>query len=181
MKRIGLVFGLASLAFMGHAALADTYGFKGFNLGSHITLAASNPKYDCRTVTTPTADQICSLGKDETETLAGARVESLFLFYDQSRLTGLTAHVPEAAFQGVVSALETKYGPSARRTETLRNLKGDTYENHIHAWRQAGQSIVAQRYAGRLDRSSVRIADDAAAQRVQQRRAALKQNPAGDL
>jgi len=180
LKPVGF-FCLGILALAGMSAHAGPYGFKDFSLGSHITLAANNPKYECRAVTTPTADQICSLGKDESETLAGARVESLFLFYDQSLLTGLTAHVPETAFHTVVSALETKYGPSARRTETLRNLKGDAFENQIHTWHQSGQSITAQRYAGRLDRASVRIADDQAVQRVQHRRAVLKHNPAGDL
>lgn len=170
----------AGLAFA-LPAQAEGYGFKGVTLGSHIGLVANDPKYDCRYVTTPTADRVCGLRKDETETMAGARVDSVFYYYDQSALTGIVIHLPEEQFQSVVAALTTKYGNAARSTETLRNLKGRPFENHIYRWHQPGQSIVAQRYSGRLDRASVRIADDLAAGRIKERRERLAREPQQDL
>lgn len=162
-------------------ALAESYGFKGVALGSHIGLVASDPKYDCRYVMTPIADRVCGLRRDETETMAGARVDSVFYYYDQSALTGIVIHLPEEKFQSVVAALAAKYGSAARSTETLKNLKGKPFENHIYTWRQPGQSIVAQRYSGRLDRASVRIADDLAEGRIKERRQRIAREPKQDL
>lgn len=163
------------------AVLAESYGFKGVVLGSHVSQIANNPKYDCRAVKTPTADRVCGLRKDETETMAGVPVDAIFYFYDQSALTGISIHLPEKHFKAVVSALTSKYGASARSVETVKNLGGDPFENHIHSWHQEGQSMVAQRYSGRLDKSSVRISDDNADQRIKERRERIKQKPASDL
>lgn len=163
------------------AAQAESYGFKGVDLGSHVSLIANNPKYDCRAVKTPTADRVCGLRKDETETMAGLPIDSIFYFYDQSALTGITIHLPEKHFQAVVSALVARYGASARTMETVKNLRGRPFENQIDTWRKEGQSMVAQRYSGRLDQSSVRISDDRAAERIKTRRDRIRQEPGSDL
>jgi hypothetical protein len=162
-------------------AQAESYGFKTATLGSHLGLIANNPKYDCRAVKTPTADRVCSLGKDETETMAGVPLRSVFYFYDQSALTGIVIHLDEARFQTVVDALATKYGPAKRSSETVKNLSGKAFENVIHTWRQGNESIVAQRYSGRLDQSSIRISDDTATARIKQRREQNTRQPERDL
>jgi hypothetical protein len=171
-----LAAGLAS-----PSASADPYGFKGVVLGSHVSQIANNPKFDCKAVTTPSADRICSLGKDETETIAGARVDSLFYFYDLSSLTGITISLPEKNFQVVVKALGDKYGAPARSMETVKTLSDKTFENTIYRWRQPGQAIEAQRYAGRVDRSTIRIVDETAPQRIKQRREQIARQPHTDL
>lgn len=163
------------------AALAERYGFKGILLGSHVSLIANNPKYDCRPVKTPTADRVCSLRKDEVETMAGVPVDAIFYFYDQSALTGISIHLPEKHFKEVVSALTSKYGASARIVETVKNFSGESFQNQVHTWRQDGESLVAQRYSGRLDKSSVRITDDGAAARIRARRERIQQEPHSDL
>lgn len=163
------------------ATQAESYGFKGASLGSHLGLIANNPKYDCRAVRTPTADRVCALGKDETETMAGVPVRSVFYFYDQSILTGVVVHLDETRFQTVLAALTGKYGPSTHATETVKNLGGKPFENQIHTWRQGGESIVAQRYSGRLDQSSIRILDDSAAARIKERRERTARQPERDL
>lgn len=185
MKRIAplaftAILTLASLAAMPSAG-AEAYGFKGALLGSHVGLVANNPKYDCRAVNTPTADRVCGLRKDEQETMAGVPVESVFYYYDQGLLTGVVVHLDEKRFQTVVEALRVKYGSPVTTTETLKTLAGTAFENRIHTWRQAGQSIVAQRYSGRVDKSSIRILDDGAAERIRQRRDAVAKQPARDL
>ena len=63
----------------------------------------------------------------------------------------------------------------------IKNLKGEAFENLIYTWRAKGESIVAERYSGRIDRSSVRIAEDAAAQRIRARREAATREPGKDL
>lgn len=161
--------------------MAEPFGFKGVLLGSHIGQIANNPKFTCNPARTPTADRICSLGKDESETIAGGRLDSLFYFYDQSTLTGITLSLDEKHFQAMVKALEGKYGAPERTAEPVKTLSGTASENVIHTWRQPGQSIVAQRFAGRIDKSSLRISDDTAPSRIKQRREQTEKQPHRDL
>jgi hypothetical protein len=172
--------GFATLLLSG-LAQAEPYGFKGATLGSNVGLIASNSKYGCRSVKTPSGDRICSLLKDETETMAGVPVDSLFYFYDQSALTDIVIGLDEKNFELVVKALGAKYGIPARSTEIVKNLKDRSFENHIYTWHQPGESIVAQRYSGRLDRSSIRIRDETAAQRIRLRRELIEKQPQQDL
>lgn len=174
---------LAGLATLLLATLvqADSYGIKGVTLGSHISLIASDPKFICRPVKSPTGDRICSLGKNETETIVGAAVHSMFYYYDQTVLTGIVISLDEKHFQSVVKGFSEKYGIPVRRTETIKNLSGRSFEDQTYTWRQTGESIVAQRYSGRLDRSSIRISDEGAASRIKQKRELLEKQPLRDL
>ncbi len=160
---------------------AEKLGFKGVELGSGLALIASNPKYECHIVSTPIADKVCSLRAQEKETIAGAPIDSIFYFYDQASLTGIVVNLPETHFQPVTVALSEKYGKPASKTESVKNLKGVSHENRIHRWTMPEGSLLAERFAGRLDKSSIRITDDSAAQRVQQRRALLAKDPRKDL
>jgi len=162
---------LAASAWTAPARAAEPLGFKGQAIGASNTSVIRDPRFDCREVRTPTADQVCTLRPKEQETIAGVRVDSLYYFYDRARLTGITLSVPEGRFQAVVQALETKYGPAQARGEQVKNLKGESFENRTLTWRQGGARLEAQRYAGRLDQSLIRLSDEAAAERVRQRRA----------
>ncbi len=162
-------------------AAAEKLGFKGVTLGSDLSQIASNPKFDCRIVVTPIADKVCSLRPRERETIAGAPVESLFYFYDQTGLTGIVVHLDEKHFQPVVSALTDKFGSPVLKTEVVKNLKGAGFENRTYRWTRPEGSLQAQRYAGRLDKSAIRFTDDSAALRNQQRRALLAKDPRKDL
>lgn len=160
---------------------AAPYGFKGIELGSHLSQIASNPKFDCRAVTTPSADRVCGLRKDETETIAGIHVDSLFYFFDQSSLSGISISLDEKHYEAVVKALKDKFGTPQRSTETVKTLSGQSHENIVYRWHQPDQSIIAQRYAGRVDKSSVRILDDSTPQRIKQRREQIARQPHTDL
>jgi hypothetical protein len=163
------------------AAHAETLGFKGVELGSPLARIASDPRHDCRAVNTPIGDTICSLRQREAETIAGAPIATLFYFYDASRLSGIQMSIAEKDFQRVVDALAAKYGAAARTTEKVKNFKGEPFENRVYHWKFPDGSLLAQRYAGRLDKSVIRYNDDGAAQRVQQRRAAAAKDPRQDL
>jgi hypothetical protein len=179
-QRITLAALLAAL-LAAPSVLAGQYGFKGIHLGSHIGQIANNPKYDCKAVTTPTADRICSLRKDEVETIIGVPLASVFYFYDRAVLTGISIGLEEKHFQNVIAALSEKYGAPALVKAPLKNLKGQAFENHIYTWRSQGESIVAERYSGRLDRAALRITEDHAAQRIRAQRDALAREPRKDL
>ena len=149
---------------------AEPLGFKGQAIGSANTAIAQDPRFDCHPARTPTADQVCMLRPKEQETIAGVAVSSLYYFYDRARLTGITISLPEGHFQAVTDALVAKFGVPQVDVERVKNLKGQTYENRTLNWRQGNAHLEAQRYAGRLDRSVIRLSDEAAAARVSQRR-----------
>lgn len=157
---------------------AEPLGFKGNAIGASNAAIALDPRFDCRVVRTPTADQVCTLRPKEQETIAGARVNSLYYFYDRARLTGIVISLPERDFQAVAQALEAKYGAPQVRAEQIKNLKGNAFENRILTWRQGEARLEAQRYAGRLDQSLIRLSDEAAAARIGQRRS---KDPKQDL
>lgn len=174
---------LAALLLTATSAFAEggKLAFKGVELGSSLAQIASNPKFDCRVVNTPIADKICSLRPRETETIAGAPIDSLFYFYDQSSLTGIVVNLPEKHFQPVVVALTEKFGTPSLKAETVKSLKGVSFENRSYRWSKLEGSLLAERYAGRLDKSVIRFTDGSAAQRIQQRRALLAKDPRKDL
>lgn len=166
-----------------HAAMAraETFAFKGIELGSPIARLTADHRFECRAVATPIADRVCSLRAGEKETIAGAPIDSMFLFYDRAHLTGITLNLAERHFPAVVSALRGRYGEAGLTTEVIRNFSGAPFENRIHHWRKGGASLVAQRYAGRIDRSIIRYLDETAAARLRAHRARLAQDPGQDL
>ena len=176
MKRLILFLAVAGLSVTAWAA--EPLGFKGITLGSAITRVNQNPRFDCRVVRTPTADQVCTLRPKEQETLTGTPVIALYYFYDRARLTGIVISLPESHFQAATSALQEKYGAPQVGLDQVKNLKGEVFENRNLTWRKADGLLQAQRYAGRLDRSMIRFSDEAAAQRVRQRRG---KDPSKDL
>lgn len=161
----------AATAWSTPSRAAEPLGFKGQGIGASNLAVTQDPRFDCREVRTPTADQACSLRPKEQETIAGVRVGSLYYFYDRARLTGMTLSLPESHFQAVSQALVAKYGPAQVSVEGVKNLKGETFENRILTWRQGDARLQVQRYAGRLDQSLIRLSDEAAAERIRQRRA----------
>ena len=175
------LFVSAWLAANAWAAPAEPLAFKGIALGAPITAVANDPRYQCLATQAPGADRICSLRPQERETMAGVPVNSIFWFSYRGRLTSISIHLDERHFQPVVAALKAKYGPAETRSEVVKNLKGESFNNHIHAWRQGGASLVAQRYAGRLDKSSVRYADEAAIREIATQRNLRKSSPESDL
>lgn len=181
LSLLARLLGVTLLLTASAAPAAERLGFKGVELGSSLAQIASNPKFECHLVNTPIADKICSLRAQEKETIAGAPIDSLFYFFDRSELTGIVINLGEAHFQPVVDALSQKFGKPTLKTETVKSLKGAVHENRSYHWQHPEGSMQAERFAGRLDKSSVRITDDSATQRVQQRRALLAKDPRKDL
>lgn len=174
---------LAGAVLVSGVAIAapEAFGFKGIDLGSGIGPVASNPKYECRTASAPGGDTICSLRAQEKETIAGAPIRSLFFFYFDGKLTGIAIHFEEKGFGRAVEALRGKYGEGKVERETIRNLKGVGFENRIYTWATPTETLTAQRYAGRVDMSSIRFTADDLIRRIEQRRAIVAKDPRKDL
>lgn len=177
----GLFFAGAVFASCFAFAASEPFGFKGIDLGSGIEPVASNPKYDCRSASAPGSDTICSLRAQEKETIAGAPIRSLFFFYYDGKLTGIAIHLEEKNFAQVVEALRGKYGEARLEREAIRNLKGVGFENRAYTWTGQGATLMARRYSGRLDLSSIRFSADELIHRIEQRKAAVAKDPGKDL
>ncbi len=181
-----LASGLGMLAWItaftaAAAPQAEKFAYKGIELGSAIAAVASNPKYECRTASAPAADTICGLRAKEKETIAGAPVKSLFFFFYDGKLTSIAIHLEEKHFTQVAEALRGKYGNAPVQVEALRNLKGQAFENRTYTWKSPTESLLAQRYAGRLDQSAIRYSADELISRIEARRAAVAKDPSKDL
>jgi hypothetical protein len=182
IARLGILAGCLPAA-LATAAEQPTgkFGFKGLELGSGIAAVAGNPRYACHAGSSPGADTVCGLRAREKETIAGAPVRTLFLFYYGGRLTSIAIHLEERHFAQVSEALHAKYGDTPARTESIRNLNGMAFENRTYTWKAPGETLVAQRYAGRVDQSAIRFTADALIQQIEQRRAAVAKDPRKDL
>ncbi len=169
---------LAATLSAKQAPAGEPLGFKGQHIGSSNLGITQDPRFDCRELRTPVADQVCNLRPKEQETIAGVRINSLYYFYDRARLTGITISLPASRFEQVTRGLEEKYGPAEVAREQIKNRKGDSFENRTLTWRQGDARLEAQRYVGRLDQSMIRLSDLAAAERIHKRRA---RDPGQDL
>jgi hypothetical protein len=149
---------------------AERLGFKGINLGAPLARVASDPRHECRALSTPIADTICSLRTKETETIAGSPVLSLHYFFAAGVLSGIQITLEEKHFQGVVDVLARKYGAGAFHSEVVQSLGGARQENRTWTWKRSEDSLLALRYSGRLDRSEIRFTDEGAVRRMQDRR-----------
>jgi hypothetical protein len=150
---------------------AEPLSFKGLALGSPSTSIVQDPRFDCRNVKTPTADMVCTLLPKQQETLAGVRLQSLYYFFDRARLTGVVASLPESRFQTVTEALASKYGAAEVQKATIKTVDGKTHENNTLTWQQGPMKLTAERYAGQINRSLIRLSDTAAAERIRLRQA----------
>jgi hypothetical protein len=179
MRTLILLLGFCASAWAGTAE--PTLAFKGVALGSSITAISDDPRYACPAITAPGADRICSLREHEKETIAGVPVRSLFWFFYRGRLNRIVINIDESDFAKVEAALQSRYGPGEVRTEGISNLKGKRFENRIHSWHPAGGSLVAQRYAGRVDWSVIRYSDEETLRGIREQRQHIKASPESDL
>ena len=172
-----LVFLLSSVAF----AEEPPFDFKGIALGSDISAIESNSRFSCRNTKDPIADRICSLKRDEHETIAGVRIRSLMLFYYAGKLEAISIWLDEKHFSQVTAALVEKYGQGRTRTEQVHNRLGAAFENKIYSWRRNSATLEAKRYSDTLDMSSVAYKTDFALEEFARRSGTSAKEKSKDL
>jgi hypothetical protein len=169
---------LLASAWVASANAAEPLNLKGMAPGSPSTRIVQDPRFDCRNTTTPTADLVCTLLPKQQETLAGVTLHALYYFFDRGRLTGIVASLPESEFRVVTKALENKYGNAVVKKTSIKTLDGKAHENHSLSWQQGPVKLTAERYAGQINRSIIRLTDTTAAERIRLRKTTP---PAQDL
>jgi len=155
--------------------------FKGLALGTDISTIKSKSKFSCRDSQAPMADQICHLNFDENETIAGVPVELLILIFFSNKLETISVTFNSESFFKVVAALKEKYGPGEVRSEVVQNRMGASFENKIYSWRRGEAAIIARRYSGKIDRSTVNYVSDFALETSERRRSSTAKENADDL
>lgn len=157
------------------------FDFKGIALGSDISSIENTSRFSCRDPQSPIADRVCSLKFGERETVAGAAVEVLLLYYYSGKLEIISISLDTKHFSEVTAALTEKYGAGNVKTEAVQNRMGATFENKIYSWRRDNATLEAKRYSSKLDRSSVIYRTDFALQEFARRQGTTVKEKAKDL
>ena len=172
-----LVFLLTSTV----SAEESSLDFKGIALGSDIASIEGSSRFSCRDPQNPIADRICSLNFGERETIAGAPVQALMLFYYSGKLETISISFDSKHFSEVAAALTEKYGTGSVKTQTIQNRMGATFENKIHSWRRGIATVETKRYSHKIDRSSVTYYTDFSLKEFARRQGTAVKEKADDL
>lgn len=188
------------------ASLAQSPGidFKGLPLGSSVAdVKAKFPEYYCKTTPgNPLGDTSCSLAPEmkclmeqgpypdnrsckeavmNAMTYAGVRADISLMFYDD-KLGMARVTFSSDGFSNVAASMRDKYGePTTKKAEPVTNRMGTTFENQILEWKNPGATIQAEKYATRVDKSSVKVFLDSYLTEFEKRRGAKVQQGAKDL
>jgi len=187
-------------------SLAQTQGFdfKGLPLGSSVAdVKAQHPDYYCRsTPGSPLGDTNCSLSPEmkclmeqapypdnrscreavvKAMTYAGVRADISLMFYEDKLGMARVAFGSDG-FASVIASMREKYGePTTKKSEPITNHMGATFENQILEWKSGGATVQAEKYASRVDRSSVKVFLDSYMTEFEKRKGAKAQQGAKDL
>jgi hypothetical protein len=156
--------------------------FKGIALGLDLVTIEDTGRFSCRASTNPLADRVCGLKYGERETIAGAPVRTLLLYFYSDRLEMISLSFESQYFSSVTDALAQKYGSAVATSEAVQNRMGATFENRKLEWRKGKATVSARRYAADLDTSSVTYQTDFFLQEFARRRkSSTKSNAKDDL
>lgn len=204
MKRI-LYLPLALALSTVSLAQSQGFDFKGLPLGSSVAdVKAKFPDYYCSksTAGSTLSDTSCRLSPEikclseqapypdnrscreavmKAMTYAGVDSNISLFFYDE-KLGMASVTFGAESFSTVVASMRDKHGePTTKKAEPVTNRMGATFENQIMEWKKSGTTIQAEKYATRVDRSSVKVFDDAYFAEFEKRKGAKSQQGAKDL
>lgn len=131
------------------------FDLNGLTLGSALAPVEGSSRYTCMDPQSPAADKLCRLRPGQSETVGGAPVKRLFLYYYSGKLEMISVTLDAKHFVDVVAALTKQYGKASVETETMQNASGTSFENRIYTWRRGNASLEVQTYGRDLDNSSM--------------------------
>lgn len=156
--------------------------FKGIYLGTDLAVIQADTRFHCVPSKKPTlADTICSLKPNETETIAGSPVKFLMLLFYKDKLAVISISFREKYFNDVSSALTEKYGKGEEAESVVVNRMGVSFKNKNISWRKGASFLIAERYAGTLDTSSIQFKTDDSVMEFQRRKGASSIDRSKDL
>lgn len=149
------VLGLLVLLAAPAGAQEAPFELNGLVLGSDQASVEASSRFACADPQSPAADKLCRLRPGQSETVAGAPVKRLFLYFYSGKLEMISVTLDAKYFVDVVTALTKEYGKAAVETETMQNLSGAAFENRIYTWRRGNATLEVQTYGRDLENSSM--------------------------
>ena len=176
----------------------DSLEFKGLKIGStaeelrtkYPEFICSDPKQEATRPLNETlkkfwerkqteADLFCEAAIDDRDPptalseVAGHRINAIDFHFIANRLMYGYALLDSFAFDDLIAALTTKYGPPTRKdTEAVQYRAGPRVTNMIFYWKRAGATIRVSKYAESPDTTSYSLSADDYWPEVARRRAA---------
>jgi hypothetical protein len=151
------IFWAALLAIVaGTVNASDTYGFKVYQLGSDFkVLEEYRPNSGCKTPQDTVAGDKTCFYPDGADSIAGANIKELGLFYYGDKLNFIHLVIDVRDFGTVVEALKDRYGQPIKKTSTVRTKAGVVYTNEQYSWDNRESNIVADLYAESVEKSNI--------------------------
>lgn len=159
----------------------EPFDFKGTKLGSHLRDLPNRLRYDCRPNITPIADAVCTLESSQQETIAGATVRSMFLYYYDNQLSSISLTIEARSMDEVVAALTGRYGQPRVDQQTVANRKDGRTTNQINTWSNDVSMIEVRSIGAGDNASSVRFYSADAPTQFRIRSEKIKARNAKDL
>ncbi|MCF8083593.1 MAG: hypothetical protein K9M96_10890 [Deltaproteobacteria bacterium] len=137
-------------------------GFKELLLGSSLQDIQKDSRYHCEAKKDlGIADTVC-MRYAPKETIAGAPIRLMTLFYTEGKLTNIWVVLKTDYFSQVLEALKEKYGNSETKKNHVQNKLGATFENVTYTWHEGRDEINATKYSIDLKTSTVSYVDQEA-------------------
>jgi hypothetical protein len=178
------------LAFCAVAAVAQEpeplFEFKGVPLRTseeefrkvHADFVCSDVGGDAKAL----GDRVCHGGLRTPFTYGGVPVKIVAAYFYADRLSTVNVSIEERHFRTLSQTLVEAFGsPASSKEDELSTRAGGTYTNTTNVWRKGASTVMARRYAGRIDTSSVGISTLDATAEFQRRREAQSRKGAKDL
>jgi hypothetical protein len=151
--RLGGQVLVAGLLWCSDAPAAD-FELNGRVLGARIEQVLNDERYDCGGESACFLLNACALKDASRETLHGASLDSLVLYYAGERVAGIEAQFATEHFERVLDATLHRYG-QAQSLATRRGTAG----NEVYLWQQGHRLLRLERFAAQTGRSSIIIAE----------------------
>ncbi len=149
------VLGLLVLLATPAAAQEGPFELNGLALGSDLASVEATSRFACADPQSPAADKLCRLQPGQSETVGGAPIKRLFLYFYSGKLEMISVTLDAKYFVDVVTALTKQYGKAAVEAETMQNMSGAAFENRIYTWRRGNATLEVQTYGRDLENSSM--------------------------
>lgn len=148
---LGLLLLLAAPA----GAQEAPFDLNGLTLGADLAAVEASSRFSCADPQSPAADKLCRLRPGQSETVGGAPIKRLFLYFYSAKLEMISVTLDAKYVVDVITALTKQYGKAAVETETMQNLSGASFENRIYTWRRGSATLEVQTYGRDLENSSM--------------------------
>jgi len=143
----------AALLWCGGIAAAE-FELNGHALGARVDEVLNDERYDCGGESACFLFMACALKDTARETLHGAPLESLILYYAGERMAAIEAQFAPEEFERVLDTLSRQYGQPQ-----LSASNGGTADDEVYLWRQGQRWVRLERFFAQTGRSSIIIAE----------------------